>query len=121
MATGLSAAEANAALDALAASYTWIKLHTGDPGAAGTSNPAGETDRVQVTWDTAAAGVIDNTNTLTWSAVSTTETYTHFSAWSASTAGAFGFSGTVTASGITAGDDFVVNVGGLTYSLNVAA
>ena len=121
MATGFAEAEANAALDALAIQYTWVKLHVGDPGAAGTSFPAGETDRVQATWSAVADGVLTNSNTLTWPAVSTAEDYTHFSVWTLSAAGTFGFSGTVTANAISVGDDFVVAPGQLTFTLNVAA
>lgn len=58
----------NAMLDAWAgrAAYTqtdvWVKLHTGDPGAAGTSNAATNTARQQVTFGAAAAsGAISNT------------------------------------------------------------
>ena len=40
MALGLGSNGANVALDALLAAHTWIKLHVGDPGPAGTANPA---------------------------------------------------------------------------------
>jgi len=52
MATGFAAAVAASILNGLcrATNWTaptefWVKLHTGDPGAAGTSNAAGETTR----------------------------------------------------------------------------
>ena len=35
MAEGFGSAGANTALDAMCAAYTWIKLHTAAPGAAG--------------------------------------------------------------------------------------
>ena len=121
MAVGLSSAAANALLDSLGSSYTWIKLHTGDPGAAGTSNPAGNTTRMQVTWGSASGAVKSNTNALTWTGVSTSEDYTHFSCWSASSAGNFGFSGTITANAVTSGDNFTIAVGDLDTSLAVAS
>lgn len=121
MATSWSAAAGNSALDTVLAAFPWIKLHVGSPGAAGTSNPAGETTRKQATWTGAAAGAAANATVLTWTAVTSTEDYTFFSAWSASTAGNFGFSGTITASAVTAGDTFTVPVGDLDVTLTLAS
>lgn len=129
MAVGLAAATANAILNALcrSAAWTepaevWVKLHVGDPGSAGTSNAATETDRIQATFGTnASGGAISNTAALTWTSVAGTEDYTHFSAWDASTAGTFLFSGTVTANAVTTNDDFTIPIGDLDVSLNVAA
>ena len=59
----------------------WIKLHTGDPGEAGTANPAGETTRKPTTWSAAAAGAIATSAALAWTNVSTAETYSHWSGW----------------------------------------
>src|SRR5690349_21540778 len=108
--------------------YTWIQLHVGDPGAAGTSNVAGNTTRKQATWTSAAAGAsgfrkIDNSGALDWSdaEVNTAEDYTHYSAWSASTAGNFGHSGTITANAVSAsGDAFTIAAGGLVVSTPIA-
>jgi hypothetical protein len=121
MATGLGSAGANAALDAAAAAHTWIKLHTGDPGAAGTSNAATETTRKQATWASASGGATSNTGALTWTAVAGSEDYTHFTAWTASTAGTFGFSGTITANAVTAGDTFTIATGDLDLALTLAS
>lgn len=121
MAVGLSSAAANTLLDSLGSSYTWIKLHVGDPGAAGTSNPAGNTTRMQATWASASGAVKSNTGAITWTGVSTSEDYTHFSVWSASSAGNFGFSGTVTANAVASGDSFTVPSGDLDISLAVAS
>ena len=121
MAVGLSTAAANSLLDSLGSTYSWVKLHVGDPGAAATTNPAGNTTRIQATWGSASAAVKSNTNALTWTGVSTSEDYTHFSVWTASTAGSFGFSGTVTANAVTSGDSFTIAVSDLDISLAVAS
>lgn len=97
MAAGLSAANlANKWLDMLggtaftAPAGTWVKLHTGDPGAAGTSNASANTTRVQATWSAAASGSKSMSNTPSWASwAAGTETITHISLWDASTAGNF--------------------------------
>jgi len=122
MAVGWSTAEANDAIDALLSSYTWVKLHTGDPGAAGTSNAATETTRKQATWTSASSGASSNSGALTWTTVAGSEDYTHFSLWTASTNGTFGFSGTITANAVTAGDTFTIASGDLDITAaNIAA
>lgn len=129
MTVGIAAGTANAVLDALCRSVAWsepdavwVKLHVGDPGGAGTANPAVETDRVQATFGSSAAGgAISNTAQLQWLTVAGSEDYTHFSAWTASTAGTFLFSGTITANAVTIGDTFTIPVGDLDVSLTIAA
>lgn len=129
MAVGFATATANAILDALCRSVAWsdpaelwVKLHIGDPGAAGTANAATETTRKQATFGTAAAaGSISNTLAMTWTNVAGSEDYTHASVWDASTAGTFVFSGTITADAVTATNTFTIDVGGITVSLAVAA
>lgn len=119
MALGFSAATANAILDALVrgTSYAgnasvYAQLHIGDPGSAGTANPAGETDRVQVVFGSAASGgAISNTTAVVWTNVSNSEDYTHVSLWTASVAGSFIMSGLVTANAVTSGDTFTIPVG----------
>lgn len=130
MALGLSATVANAMLNALCRNTVWsqpgavwIKLHVGDPGASATANAAGNTTRQQSTFGSVAAGgTISNTVAVSWTNVSTSEDYTHFSAWDASTAGNFLFSGTVTANPVTAGDNFTIPIGDCDVTLtNLAA
>jgi uncharacterized membrane protein YgdD (TMEM256/DUF423 family) len=129
MATGFAPATANAILNALCRNTAWtqpaavyVKLHVGDPGAAATANPATETTRKTVTFGTTASGgAISNTAAITWTAVAGSEDYTHFSAWDASTAGNFLFSGTITANAVTTGDDFTIPIGDLDVTLGVAA
>jgi hypothetical protein len=121
MTVGMSAAVANAILNSLcrATSWTppaalWVKLHTGDPGAAGTANAATNTTRQQATFGTvASAGAISNTAAIAWTSVAGTEDYTHYSAWDASTAGVFQFSGVMTANAVVAGDEFSIPIGDL--------
>jgi hypothetical protein len=120
MALGLTAAEANSIATAYTKGTAYngnsvyaVKLHLGDPGAAGTTNPAVETIRQAVTFGTAASGVISNSAAVTWTSVSTTETYTHFSAWTATTAGTFLGSGTITGGSVTAGNNFSIPIGDL--------
>lgn len=127
MATGWAPGIAEDILDALgnAGSFTisevWIKLHVGDPGAAGTSNAATETTRKQASFGAASGGAMANDAALTWTAVAGSEDFTHFSAWTASSAGTFLFSGTVTANAVTAGDTFTIPTGDLDLSLSVAS
>ena len=122
MAEGLSSTAANEALTTLKANYTWVKLHTGAPGSAGTSNAAGETTRKQATWSTPSGGSMTTVTTaLTWTNVSTSEDYTHHTLWTASTAGTFGWSGSVTANAVVAGDTFTIAVGDLTSSFTLAS
>lgn len=121
MATSWSATAGNAALDTLLATYSWVKLHVGAPGAAGTTNPAVETTRHQATWAASAGGASSNTNTLTWASVAASEDYTHFTVWTASTAGVFGFSGTITANAVTTGDTFTIAIGDLDVVLTIAS
>lgn len=121
MATGLGSAGANTSLDAWIAAYPWIKLHIGDPGAAGTSNPATETTRKQATMTASASGASSNSVALTWTNVAANEDYTHWTAWTASGGGTFGGSGTTTADPVTAGDTFQVAVGDLDISFTLAS
>lgn len=92
----LSDTVANGFLDALCRGVlydndqVWVKLHTGDPGSAGTSNAAANTTRQQATFGSAASGrAITNTAVIEWTSVPNAETYSWVSLWSASTAGTF--------------------------------
>ena len=131
MTTGLSPAVANDILDAignnsavttLPITELWIQLHTGDPGSAGTANIAGNATRKQVSSGSPSGGAMANDAALTWSAgeVDTSEDYTHWSGWTASTAGTFIISGLVTANAVTVGDQFEIAVGDLDVTLSTA-
>ena len=95
----------------------YIKLHLGDPGEDATSNAAVEDTRKVSAWDAAASGAIATSATIEWTNVSTTETYTHWSLWDASTAGNALWTGELSASAaVTAGDTFQIT--SLTLSLD---
>jgi hypothetical protein len=127
MATGLSAYTANKFLDALgnatAFSVTdvYIKLHVGDPGANGTSNPATETTRKVVTFAAASNGTIASDSAATWTNIVGSQDATHFTSWDNLTAGNFLFSGTITSNPYTAGDTVTIASAALTASLTVAS
>lgn len=121
MALGFSTAAANTHLDNQGAAYPWVKLHIGDPGAAGTSNAAVETTRKQATWAPASGAASTTTADLVWTVVAGTEDYTHFSLWSASSAGNFGGSGVVTANAVTTNDTFTIPAGDMDMTLPVAS
>lgn len=74
---------------------TAMKLHTGDPGAAATSNASSVTTRMALTWSAAASGSKSITTTLpSWTnwAGTSPETVTHISVWDSTTAGNFLYS-----------------------------
>ncbi len=100
----------------------YVKLHTGDPGAAGTSNACSNTTRAQATFSAAAAGSLGNNADINWTSVSATETYSCVSFWDASSGGNFlGSDSLETARGMTAGDNFTISTGNLTISFTVIA
>lgn len=122
MADGWGSAAGNGALG-VADDYTWVQLHTGAPGANGTANVATNSTRKQVTWGAAAGGVLTSTGDAAWSGgeVTATENYTHFTVWSASSSGTFGWSGAVTGGNVTAGTAFTIPSGSLTGTLTLAS
>ena len=119
MAVGPSAAEANTFLDGL--DGTFAQLHIGDPGASGTANTATETTRQLMSLGTSSGGSVTNDTALTWTSIAGSQDASHISLWSASTAGTFRFSGTITASAYTAGNTFEIAIGGATLSLSPVA
>jgi hypothetical protein len=107
MADGLSTATADIALNAIVGTGTnqanaasYVQLHTGDPGSAGTANVSNVTTRESVTWGSAAAGTVSASNEPEWTSWAGTngETDTDISFWSASTSGTFGMSMTLSSS-----------------------
>jgi hypothetical protein len=95
----------------LAVAATYIKLHTGDPGEDGTTNAATNTTRQQVTFSAASGGSMASSATVTWTNVSTTETYSHWSLWDSAgpTGGNCLWKGALSSSAsVTAGDTFQI-------------
>lgn len=96
---------------------TYVKLHTGDPGASATANASAVTTRSVVTHSAASAGAIAITGTNPSFSMTTTETITHVSYWDASTAGNFLWSAALTSSKAVAnGDTFTLNSSALSLT-----
>jgi hypothetical protein len=131
MALGMSAYLANAVLDAIgnntampAIANVYLQLHVGDPGAAGLSAPAGETTRREVTFQGAGYdldGEMPSDADTGWYLVSTTETYTHYSAWDAVSGGNFLWSDTIAAGPATINENFVVPAGQTRLTIAIAS
>jgi hypothetical protein len=101
MADGLSTTNlANAWLNVLndttfsAIANTYVQLHTGTPGASGTSNVSSVTTREAVTWNAPSGGSMTASNEPQWTSWAGTngEIVTDISIWSAATSGTFYFS-----------------------------
>jgi hypothetical protein len=101
---------------------TWVELHTGDPGASGTSNVSvGSTTRLQVltaNWTNAASGVLAMTAAIgPWTNGGTSETLTHIAVFSLSSAGTFYWSAALSSSQAWAsGNTFTLNTNTVTMS-----
>lgn len=110
MTAGFAAATVNTWLDTFDSGH-YMQLHTGDPGAAGTSNASAETERKLIDFADASGGSKAAQGTLpswtTWDAGP--ETISHGSVWSASSGGTFKYSFAFTTSkAVTNGDDLTV-------------
>lgn len=87
----------------------YLKLHVGNPGEDGTGNPADEDTRQAVSFSASSGGTMASSAAVTWTNVSDTETYTHWSAWDAATAGNCLWYGALSASAsVAAGDTFQI-------------
>ena len=115
-------AQRNAMLNAITGrtDYTksaafYVKLHVGDPGAAGTSNPATDTTRQAVTFgDAASTGAISNTAQVQWTNLATgdPDTITWVSFWTADSGGTFlGKDDLPASKAVNDGDTFTIAVG----------
>lgn len=94
---------------AFSVSAAYLQLHTGDPGEDGTANAAGETTRKAVSFGAASGGSMVSSATVEWTNVSTSETYSHWSLWDASSSGNALWSGALASSAaVTAGDTFQI-------------
>ena len=100
-----------------AVAATYVKLHTGDAGEAGTTNAASETTRKAISFSAASSGSMASSATVEWTNVAASETYSHWSLWDASTAGNCLWTGALSSSAaVTAGDTFQIT--SLTLSLD---
>lgn len=103
MASGLASATANSFLSVLRnTSYTgitsvFVQLHTGAPGAAGTSNISANTTRNAITWNAPSGGSMTLATLSNWT-MTATETITTITLWTASTSGTFIWSADLTVS-----------------------
>ena len=99
---------------------TFVQLHTGEPGAAGTSNVSSVTTRPAITWSAASAGSKAIQATLpAWSnwAGTNGEVVTNISVWDASSAGNFLFSVLLTlAKTINTGDTATLSSMSMTFT-----
>ena len=101
MTVGLASGVVNGWLDGTFATATcWVKLHTADPGSAGsTAAAAGDTTRKQATMASASGGSKSASASVgPWTNGGTSETLSHISIWSASSAGTFQGSAALTSS-----------------------
>ena len=85
----LSTYGANAVLDGTAMPATlYVQMHTGNPGAGGTSDVSSETTRKSFTRPSASAGSTSNAFLIEWlNAQALGETITHATIWDAASAG----------------------------------
>jgi hypothetical protein len=104
-----------------AVAQPYIKLHTGDPGAAGTANPATETTRKAVSFSAASAGGLTSDADISWTNITGNQDANHFTCWDNISAGNFLFSGAIVACAYTAGDTYTISAGNLTVSLTLAS
>ena len=119
MTVGIAASVANGWVDGLGTLYA--KLHTGDPGAAGTTAASAETTRKAMTFGSASAGVATQTGTVSWTAwTAGSETISHVSYWTASTGGTFQGSFALSASKSVANTD-TLNLASCTISATPVA
>lgn len=116
MADGLSTVNfANALLNTVnntsfAISAIYAQLHTGAPGASGTSNVSAVTTRQLLSFNAASSGSIAlSTSPTAWN-MTTTETITDITLWSASSAGTFYWSAALAvAKTVANGDTLTLN------------
>lgn len=130
----MSYTKANAVLDATLYSGTpYVMLHVGNPGAAGTDNEAqkpaaaGDIVRKAATFGEAEAGtgeqVSVNTAAIEWSGaeIDSAQEITHFSIWSAETAGTCLFIAAVDTPKTTGSDGVTIEIGSLEVAIGVYA
>lgn len=129
MAESISMSTANSILDAIfnnvsyAVATPYLQLHVGAPGSAGTANVATETTRKLVPAGSPGSGAIANDTAISWTGLPTAdpEDITHWSLWTASSAGTFVMSGTFVANPIQDGDTLTIAIGDLDVAFTTAS
>lgn len=127
MTLGYAPARARKHLDDLVTDFPFAQWHVGDPGAAGTANPATNTTRTDLTGKFAAASTAGATTTKASNAavsvagVPASEDYSHVSFWSLASGGTYGGSALVTANALTTGDTLTIPSGGIVFTTSNAA
>lgn len=111
-----SDARANAMLDTM--TTTWVQLHTGAPGTAGTANIATNATRRQATMGAATGRLKTSTVDLVFPTVPATETYTHVTYWTAVTGGTLdGQDDLSSPAAMTAGETFTIPAGDIDFTI----
>jgi hypothetical protein len=127
MGLGYSPSRARKHLDDLITAAPFIQWHVGDPGAAGTANPAANTTRTDATGKFAAAGTAGANTTklsnasITVTGVPSAEDYSHCSFWTLASGGTFEGSALVTANALLVGDNLVIPSGGVSLATTNAS
>lgn len=101
----------------------FVQLHTGDPGASGTTAVSSVTTRPSLTWNAPSASAITNSNSPQWTnwAGTNGEVVSDISIWSANTAGTFYVSVQLTlAKTINTGDTVTLTSASITLSPTAA-
>lgn len=120
MTVGLAPGVAQDILNSLARGEAWTppagffcKLHTGDPGVAGTANAFGDTTRKEASFaDAGSDGICETDADMDWTNVSAAGTVSHISFWDAVTGGVFqGSDALGTARTLDIGDNFTILAG----------
>ena len=97
MTVGIATTRANDLLNTLrnvttnvAIATPFVQLHTGDPGAAGTTAiSVGSTTRNAIAWNVPASGLMTLLSLAAWTNGGTSESITHVSLWTLATGGTF--------------------------------
>ena len=96
---------------------TYVKLHTGDPGATAAANASAVTTRSQLTLAAASGGAVALTGTQPSWSMTTSETISYISVWDATTAGNFLWSAQLAvAKTVANGDTLTLTTCGLSLS-----
>lgn len=102
-----------------AVANVYVKLHTGDPGEACTSNPATHTTRVEATFAAASAGAVTTDADVEFTSLAADETISHISLWDHVSAGNALWYGALTdPQDVNAGGTLVIATGDLDVSLD---